>query len=120
MSTSAGVGLRVLAAAGGVACALAVGLGAYASHGASGQAQAWLQTASLYLFLHGLALLVLAPSAHRRFTRVALGLLCAGLLLFAGSLIGAALLGWPTRLAPYGGMSLILGWLLLAVDRLRT
>jgi uncharacterized membrane protein YgdD (TMEM256/DUF423 family) len=112
--------MRVLASAGGVACAVAVGLGAYASHGASGQAQAWLQTASLYLFLHGLALLVLAPQAHGRLARGALGLLCVGLLLFAGSLIGAALFGWPTRFAPYGGMSLMLAWLLLGVDRLRT
>jgi uncharacterized membrane protein YgdD (TMEM256/DUF423 family) len=42
-----------------------------------------------------------------------------GLLLFCGSLIGAALLGWPTRLAPFGGSSLILAWLLLAISRLR-
>jgi uncharacterized membrane protein YgdD (TMEM256/DUF423 family) len=110
---------RLLGASGGCACALAVGLGAYASHAAAGQAQSWLQTASLYLFLHGLALLLLAPAARRAFMRAALVLMALGLVLFAGSLTAAAVLDWPTRLAPIGGGSLILAWLLLAFDRLR-
>lgn len=112
-------GVRLLGAFGGVACAAAVGLGAYASHAAAGQAQSWLQMASLYLFLHGLALLLIAPGARTRLERAGLGLMSLGLLLFCGSLIGAALLGWPTRLAPFGGSSLILAWLLLAISRLR-
>lgn len=110
---------RLLGTFGGIACAAAVGLGAYASHGASGQAQSWLQTASLYLFLHGLALLCLSPGAQRRLELAALGLLAAGMLLFCGSLIGAALLGWPTRLAPMGGSALILAWLVIGLGRLR-
>lgn len=110
---------RLLGTFGGLACAVAVGLGAYASHGSSGQAQAWLQTASLYLFLHGLALLCLGPTAQRRLEQAALGLLAAGMLLFCGSLIGAALLSWPTRLAPMGGSALILAWLVIALGRLR-
>ena len=68
----AGLLNRLLGALGGVACATAVGLGAYASHAASGQAQSWLQTSALYLFLHGLALLVLSPRAERRFEQAAL------------------------------------------------
>ena len=110
---------RLLGALGGVACAAAVGLGAYASHGSSGQAQTWLQTASLYLFLHGLALLALSPNAQRRLEQAALGAMAAGMLLFCGSLIGAALFGWPTRLAPIGGSTLILAWLGLGLGRLR-
>ncbi len=110
---------RLLGALGGLACAAAVGLGAYASHGASGQAQTWLQTASLYLFLHGLALLALSPRAERPLEQAALGALAAGMLLFCGSLIGAALFGWPTRLAPIGGSTLILAWLTVALSRLR-
>ena len=43
----------------------------------------------------------------------------AGMLLFSGSLAGAALVGWPTALAPLGGSLMILGWLLLACDLLR-
>lgn len=114
-----GLSQRLLGALGGMACAAAVGLGAYASHAASGQPQSWLQTASLYLFLHGLGLLLLSPRAVRRLDRAALALLASGMLLFCGSLIGAALLGWPTRLAPIGGSALILAWLLLGLARLR-
>ncbi|MFN7781334.1 MAG: DUF423 domain-containing protein [Lysobacterales bacterium] len=115
----AGLLNRLLGALGGVACATAVGLGAYASHAASGQAQSWLQTSALYLFLHGLALLVLSPRAERRFEQAALSAIAAGMLLFCGSLIGAALFGWPTRLAPIGGSTLILAWLTLGLARLR-
>jgi len=48
------------------------------------------------------------------------GTLVLGVLLFAGSLVGAALFGWPTRLAPAGGMLMIggwAGWALLRVTR---
>lgn len=114
-----GLYTRLLGALGGIACAAAVALGAYASHGASAQPQSWLQTASLYLFLHGLALLCLGPSAKRRLEQAALGLLAAGMLLFCGSLIGAALFGWSTRLAPVGGSSMILAWLVIGLGRLR-
>ncbi len=115
-----GVLQRLLGALGGFACAGAVALGAYASHGVSGQPQAWLQTASLYLFLHGLALLCLSPSAHSRLDRAGLGIMTFGLALFCGSLIGAALFGASTRLAPMGGSALILSWLAIGVARLRT
>ena len=110
---------RITGALAGVSCALAVALGAYASHGTEGRAQQWLQTASLYLLLHGLALLVLAPTTQRRIGQGGLGLLALGMLLFCGSLIGAAVFGWSTRLAPFGGSALIFGWLLLGLDRLR-
>jgi uncharacterized membrane protein YgdD (TMEM256/DUF423 family) len=54
--------------------------------------------------------------ALARYARFAL---LAGVLLFAGSLVGAALLATPTSLAPLGGTLLMLGWLLAAVDFLR-
>lgn len=110
---------RLLGGIGGLACAAAVALGAYAAHAADGRAQAWLQTASLYLFLHGLALLVLPVLRVSRLARAGQGLMLAGMLLFCGSLIGAALFGWSTRLAPYGGMGLILAWVLTALDTLK-
>ena len=110
---------RLLGGFGGVACAIAVALGAYASHAADGRAQGWLQTASLYLFLHGLALLVLPRLRRGRLARTGQALLLAGTCLFCGSLAAAALLGWPTRLAPIGGSGLILGWLLVGIDAMR-
>ena len=105
-----------LAAAGAVLAALAVGLSAYAAHGvADAHARGNLQLASLYAFGHGIALAALAPATARRVPLLALAGLLAGTLLFAGNLAFAALLGWPTRLAPLGGTVLMASWLLYAV-----
>ncbi len=109
-----------LAAAGAVLAALAIGLSAYAAHGvADAHARGNLQTAGLYAFAHGVALAALAPAAARPLRLLALAGLLLGTLLFAGSLAGGALLGWPTRLAPFGGTVLMAGWLLLAIDSVR-
>ncbi|KFL36423.1 DUF423 domain-containing protein [Arenimonas donghaensis] len=109
---------RLLAACGALACGLAVALGAYASHGLEGQAASRAGLASLFSFGHGLALFVLMRDPGR-LRLAAGGVLLAGLLLFAGSLCGAVFLGWPTRLAPFGGLLLMAGWLMIAVDALR-
>ena len=109
-----------LALCGGLLAAAAVGLSAYASHGVGdGQAQSNLQTAALFGFGHGLALAALAPRARSRLARAALAGLLLGTLLFCGSLVGGAVLGWPTALAPAGGMLMIGGWLLYGWTRLR-
>ena len=109
-----------LAAAGAILAALAIALSAYAAHGvADAHARGNLQTAAMYAFAHGVALVVLAPAAARRLRRLALGGLLLGTFLFAGSLAGGALLGWPTRLAPSGGILLMASWLALAVDSVR-
>jgi uncharacterized membrane protein YgdD (TMEM256/DUF423 family) len=109
-----------LALSGGLLAAVAVGLSAYASHGiADAQAQSHVQTAALFAFGHGLALAALAPSTTRRMGKAALGLLLVGTLLFAGSLVGGALVGLPTRLAPAGGIALMLGWVVWGVDAIR-
>jgi len=109
-----------LAAAGAVLAATAIGLSAYAAHGvADAHARGNLQTASLYAFGHGVALVALASAASRRLPRLALVGLLVGTLLFAGSLAAGALLGWPTGLAPFGGTLLMASWLLLAVDAVR-
>ncbi|KFN49732.1 DUF423 domain-containing protein [Arenimonas composti] len=109
---------RRLAALGAVACAFAVGLAAYASHGLDGAAAQRGGIAAAFFFAHGLALLLLAPGAGR-LRLAALALLAFGMLLFAGSLAAAALAGWPTRLAPAGGLSLMAAWLIIAGDALR-
>lgn len=109
-----------LACAGAVLAAAAVALSAWAAHGvADAQVAARLQMAALFGFGHGLALAALAPWVRRRLGLAALCLLLAGTLLFSGSLAGQALAGWPTRLAPAGGLALIAGWLLWALDALR-
>ncbi|MCY1551033.1 hypothetical protein D9M68_873320 [compost metagenome] len=109
-----------LAFSGAVFAAAAVGLSAYASHGVgTGLAQSHLQTAALFAFGHGLALAALAPGTTRRMGKAALCLLLLGTLLFSGSLMAGALGGLGTRLAPAGGITLMLGWLLWALDAVR-
>ena len=108
------------AAIGAVLAALSIGLSAYAAHAlADVQARGNLQTASLYAFAHGAVLVLLAPAPRRLLRWLALAGLLLGTLLFSGSLAGSALLGWPTRLAPMGGMLMMAGWLLLAIDAIR-
>ena len=109
-----------LVATGAVLAALSIGLSAYATHAVADiHARGNLQTASLYAFAHGAVLVVLAPASGRRLRGLALAGLLLGTLLFSGSLIGAALLGWPTRPAPMGGMLMMASWLLLAIDAIR-
>lgn len=110
---------RWLAGNGALLAATAVALAAYASHGVDGVAQARLQTAALFAFGHGIALVALAPQADTWSTRAALLSLYAGTLLFAGSLVLGAIAQWPTTLAPMGGFLLIGGWLALAFDAMR-
>ena len=103
---------------GALAGAAGVALAAYASHAASGDAQRWLFTAAAMALVHGLLLVAYTPGGPRigAFARFALVL---GVLLFSGSLAAAHLFDLPTRLAPIGGSLLIVGWLLVALDRAR-
>ncbi|MCL1529152.1 DUF423 domain-containing protein [Xanthomonas nasturtii] len=110
----------LLAFCGALLAATAVGVSAYASHGVSDAlVQSRLQLAALYAFGHGAVLAVLGTTETRVIGRVGLYLLLLGTLLFAGSLVGGALLQWPTRLAPVGGVGLMLGWVVLAIAALR-
>lgn len=108
-----------LAVNGALCAAAAVALSAYAAHAADASAQSRLQTAALFAFGHGIALVVLAPSTFRRLGRYALLALYAGVLLFCGSLVFNVLAQWPTTFAPAGGMLLIAGWLVFAIDLAR-
>jgi uncharacterized membrane protein YgdD (TMEM256/DUF423 family) len=111
--------MRALAASGAWLCAFAVMLSAYAAHAADGLAQSRLQTAALFAFVHGLALLVLAPRSASRGMRFGIAVLLAGVLLFSGSLAAEALFALRPRLAPFGGTLLIVGWLWLGAVLLR-
>ncbi|MBB5862941.1 DUF423 domain-containing protein [Xanthomonas sp. 3058] len=110
----------LLAFCGALLAAAAVGVSAYASHGVTDAlVQSRLQLASFYAFGHGAVLTALGATETRAFGRVGLYLLLLGTLLFAGSLVGGALLHWSTGLAPIGGISLMLGWVVLALGALR-
>jgi uncharacterized membrane protein YgdD (TMEM256/DUF423 family) len=111
--------LAWLAPIAAVACAGAVGLGAYASHAATpGQARQ-LALAAAFGFAHGLALIVLRDrqSTLGGLARLALFL---GLLGFCGGLCLAAFGGGRALTAPAGGSLLMIGWLLMAFDLWRT
>ena len=110
----------LLALSGGLIAAAAVGLGAYAAHGvADGHAQSNLQSAAIFGFGHGVALAALSAGTSRSLGRAGLYLLLFGTLLFSGSLVLGAMAGMSTRLAPVGGLGLMLGWVLWALDAIR-
>lgn len=107
--------LRRVPAIGAFVCALAVALGAYASHAASGQDKQRFALAALFAFAHGLALLV-AASRNSSLANIAKWIFLAGIVLFSGSLAAAGFFGTSTKAVPLGGTLLILGWLLAAAD----
>jgi len=110
---------RWLRAAGAMMAAASVGLAAYASHGADALVRGNLQTAALFAFGHGVALAALARGMASRLSLLALAMLLLGALVFCGALVARSLLGTSSAPAPFGGMLLILGWLLYAVAALR-
>jgi uncharacterized membrane protein YgdD (TMEM256/DUF423 family) len=101
-----------VAAVGALYAAAAVALSAYAAHAVLGMAQ-------ILAFGHGIALAALAPTTASRLGHIALLALSIGVLLFSGSLACSVFAQWPTTLAPLGGMLLIGGWLVFAIDLLR-
>ncbi|NBC31283.1 MAG: DUF423 domain-containing protein [Alphaproteobacteria bacterium] len=112
----------------GLLGAVAVSVGAYAAHGMAPafpeQAIAWAETGSRYQMVHAVAVfgtalaLTLAGGRAARALLGASGVLFAiGAVLFPGALYGLAFLDVPAfgAVAPFGGGSLILGWVVLAV-----
>ncbi len=107
----------ILLACAAVFGAMAVAAGAYAAHGASGDAAAWIETGSRYQLVHAALLVALAWTGAGPLLRYARWLLLLGSGLFAGSLYGLAGTGVGSfaAIAPLGGLCLILGWLTLAM-----
>lgn len=104
--------------------AVGVGLGAFGAHGLKKMADAYAleiwQTATLYLFIHGLGLLALGvlQSQGHKVAKVA-GVLQAGIVIFSGTLYAMAL-GFPKWLGaitPIGGTLMIIGWLMLVFGK---
>ncbi|MFT3927999.1 MAG: DUF423 domain-containing protein [Myxococcales bacterium] len=110
---------------------LAVGLGAFGAHGLAGRMAAlpdgaqrleWWKTAALYHLMHALALALAAGLlGEARAGRVACFAFSIGILLFSGSLYTMTLTGVRVlgAVTPFGGLSLMVGWLAMAVAAYR-
>jgi len=108
-----------------VLLAAAVGLGAFGAHGLRDKLDAYSMSvwekAVFYHFVHAFGMLILPLFAkagalsETSATRIAL-VLCAGILLFSGSLYVLAVTGIRTLgiVTPFGGVAFIAGWLMLA------
>ena len=119
---------RLLLTAGAVNGALAVALGAFGAHALRARLDpdmlAVYHTAVQYHFYHALGLLLIGilalqlPSAAVKWPGI---LMCAGIVMFCGSLYLMALtnLRWLGAITPLGGAAFITAWLLLAATVFR-
>lgn len=114
---------RVFFALGSIAGFLGVALGAMGAHALEGRiAPERLETyelAARYQVYHALALLAAAWAASRwpgAASATAGWFLVAGIVLFSGSLYSLSLGAprWVAFITPFGGVSFMIGWLLLA------
>lgn len=104
--------------------AMAVTLGAFGAHGLKKIAdsyalQIW-HTATLYLFIHGLGLLVLGVLQQQGYrVQKSASVLQLGILIFSGTLYAVALglPKWLGAITPIGGTLLIIGWVMLAFTK---
>ncbi len=127
-------------AVGALLGAIGVALGAYGAHGLEKQLAAWgyqgdelvkrlanHETAVRYQLWHALAIVLVGVALTGRPTpwwQAAGWAFLAGVLIFSGLLYVLVLAGptwrWLGAIVPIGGVSLIIGWLLLAVGALRS
>lgn len=106
--------------------AIAVGLGAFGAHGlkgfASEQQLAWWHTATLYLLVHAIGLLLVGLLIRLNYaTQTSAWLLQVGVIIFAGSLYSMTLGAprWFGAITPIGGVLMMAGWLWLAISAFR-
>ena len=108
-----------------VLLALAVMIGAFGAHGLRGRLDDYsmgiYERAVFYHFVHALGLLVVSLLPRQSELAWVSWLLLAGIVLFSGSLYvlavsGIRILGVVT---PFGGLSFIAAWLLLAFATMR-
>ena len=97
--------------------AIAVALGAFGAHGLKNlvdeQQLAWWHTATLYLFIHALGLLLVGILLRLNYTTQA----TAWLLQLYAMTLGAP--RWFGAITPIGGVLMIAGWLWLAITAFR-
>ncbi|HEX4944647.1 MAG TPA: DUF423 domain-containing protein [Usitatibacteraceae bacterium] len=119
---------RSLIAAGAVALATGVALGAIGAHAAKSAAHPdaarLIQTAVFYQLVHGLGALIIGVLARgdgtSRLLALSGWLLLAGVVLFCGSLYALAFAALSLGpVAPVGGTAFMTGWALLAVWAVR-
>ncbi len=108
----------------GILGALGVGLGAFGAHGlakllaANGHVATW-ETAARYHLIHAVALLSIGIWQQLQPKMLLLGraaqCFTVGIALFSGSLYALSLTSarWLGPITPFGGLLLIIGWLLL-------
>lgn len=115
-------------AAGAVAAAVGVILGAFGAHGLKDRVApdllAIYETGARYHLVHALGLLAAGWAADRwpgPWAPAAGWLFVAGILMFSGSLYLLAVTGirWLGAITPLGGLAFIAGWLALALAALR-
>ena len=104
---------------------LAVALGAFGAHGLQNklteQMLATYETGVKYHMMHALGLILIGIISRYTSGSVLINwsgwLICAGIVLFSGSLYLLSIGGirWLGAITPLGGLSFLAGWLLLAI-----
>lgn len=104
---------------------LAVALGAYGSHVlkeiADPKALRSFDIASKYHFYHTIAIVAAVSLIENKITQISVWFFIVGLLLFSGGIYISILAGIPefTKITPFGGISFMLAWILLAIAALK-
>ena len=104
---------------------LAVALGAFGAHGLQNklteQMLATYETGVKYHMMHALGLILIGIISRYTSGSVLINwsgwLICAGIVLFSGSLYVLSISGirWLGAITPLGGLCFLAGWLLLAI-----
>ena len=120
---------RIFMFLGGINATIAIALGAFGAHGLKGRLTPELfhtfETGTRYHLIHALGLIIVGLLLHG-FERSSLlhisgGIMLLGIVLFSGSLYLITFTGvraWGS-VAPLGGISFMLSWLLLAIAVIR-
>lgn len=111
---------RFLATA-GLMGAVAIGLGAFGAHALKPvlavipEANAWWNTATLYLLLHAIAVAAITSSPNPRTLSLAKVSWICGAFIFSSTLYAMSLGAprWLGAVTPMGGSLMIMGWILL-------
>lgn len=110
----------------GISGFLAVALGAYGSHVlkeiADPKALRSFDIASKYHFYHTIAIVAAVSLAENKIGQISIWFFIVGLFLFSGGIYISILAGIPefTKITPWGGMSFMIAWLMLAIAALRS
>lgn len=108
-----------------VLLALGVALGAFGAHGLRGRIDEYsmsiYERAVMYHLIHALGLLFVSMMPPRPAVNWVAWLLVAGIVLFSGSLYVLAITGVRMlgAITPFGGVSFIAAWVVLAISSLR-